>query len=149
MSKDIRNIYFGSIALLLAIIATLNFYAYQFHWYWKFWWFDMIMHTLGGIWVGSFSLWYCFFRKDSAEETLLPLKIHIFYISLATAFIVGAGWELFEFSVDTFITLSRHDPIDTASDLFFDVVGGTLAVIIFFLVYTIWKKVKKQNQIHD
>ncbi len=130
---NIQKIYLGSIGALIAVIAVLNFYAYQFHWYWKFHWFDMIMHTLGGIWVGSFALWYRFFRKGAPLSA--PQKSFVFLLSLAAISVIGVGWELFEFSVDKFIIFSVHDPVDTASDLFFDIVGSILAVFIFFLVY--------------
>lgn len=133
MNRGIQKFYFGSIGALIGLIAILNYYAFQFFWYWKFWWFDMIMHTLGGIWVGSFALWFYFFRKPTDDPS--PSKAFIFSISLAAISIIGVVWELFEFSVDKFITLSRHDPVDTASDLFFDVLGSIFAVFIFFLVY--------------
>lgn len=134
MSNAIQKIYFGSIAVLVACMSILNYFAYQFHWYWEFWWFDMIMHTLGGIFVGSFSLWYYFSRKLKGGAATLD-KSFVLALSLASVSVIGVGWELFEFSVDKFITLSRHDPIDTASDLFFDVAGSIVAVFIFFAVY--------------
>lgn len=146
MMKDMKNYvlraYIGSIGALITLIGVLNYYAYQFHWYWKFHWFDMIMHTLGGIWVGSFTLWYYFLRKKNSSIPA-PNKPFVLVLSLASISVIGVGWELFEFSVDTLITLSQHDPVDTASDLFFDAVGSILAVFIFFLVYNRNKKIER------
>lgn len=143
MKNITPKIHLGSIAALVVCISVLNYSAYQFHWYWKFWWFDMIMHTLGGLFVGSFALQYYFLRKHSASQALVSQKSFVFLLSLASIFVIGVGWELFEFSIDKFITLSRHDPVDTASDLFFDVVGSIIAVFIFFLVYNKDKQIEK------
>lgn len=134
--------YFGGIAALVVLVSVLNYSAYQFHWYWEFWWFDMIMHTLGGIFIASLSLWYYFFRKTEAAQ-IVSLKTRAFVVSFLSVAIIGIGWELFEFSVDTFITFSKHDPVDTSSDLFFDALGGILAVLMFFLVYNKDKQIKK------
>ncbi len=132
----IRRTYFGSIVLLIVLIGILNFYAYQSHWYWEFWWFDMIMHTLGGIWVASCALWFYYFRKTASDKLLqIPQKSSVFFIAIASIFVIGVGWELFEFNLDKFITFSIHDSIDTASDLFFDFLGSILAVFLFFSVY--------------
>ncbi len=133
MNSRIKKSYFGGIVALIVGISILNAFAYEFYWYWKIWWFDMIMHTLGGVWVGSFFLWYYFFRKQT--ENFSRKKRLAFFVALSSVAVIGIGWELFEFSVDTFITLSQHDPVDTASDLFFDILGSVLAVFIFFLVY--------------
>lgn len=145
MNRSIQTFYLGSIGVFIGFIAVLNYYAYQFHWYWEFWWFDIIMHTLGGVWVGSMALWYYYFRKIPPTGIFVPRKSFVFALSLASISVIGVGWELFEFSVDTFITLSRHDPVDTASDLFFDAVGSILAVGIFFLVYNKSKRAGRQN----
>jgi hypothetical protein len=134
MNDSFGKFYFASLCGLIIFIALLNLLAYQFHWYWEFWWFDMIMHTLGGLWVGSCALWYWFFRK-TGNIFPVPQKSFVMAISLAAISVIGVGWEIFEFSVDTFITLSRHDPIDTGSDLFFDIAGATFSTIIFFCVY--------------
>jgi hypothetical protein len=142
MSNTVQKFYIGSIGTLVVLIAVLNYYAYQFYWYWEFWWFDIIMHTLGGIFIASFSLWYYFFSKAEAIQ-IVSLKIRVFMVSLLSIVVVGIGWELFEFSVDTFITLSRHDSVDTASDLFFDALGGSFAVLIFSLMYNRSKRIEK------
>ncbi|MBI2120244.1 MAG: hypothetical protein HYT94_01310 [Parcubacteria group bacterium] len=144
-----KNYFIGTVVLIV-VVAMLNYFAFQFHWYWKFWWFDMIMHTLGGAWVASFALWYRFYRNP-APSAPLPVFPKISALgevvcgkALATALsavlVIGIGWELFEFSVDTFIAFSRHDPVDTASDIFFDVLGSIIAIFIFFLMYNRQKR---------
>jgi hypothetical protein len=119
--------------LIAAAVGILNFYAYQFFWYWKFWWFDIIMHTLCGLWVGAFTLWFLFVLK---RQKRIPYSVKAaFLFAFAGISIIGAGWELFEFSTSAFIFLPRHDPMNTLSDLFFDGVGCLFAVIMFVMLY--------------
>ena len=131
-----RKFYSIFLFVLISLIGVLNFYAYRYHWYWEFWWFDIIMHTLGGIWVGSAAFWFRYFRNPDASK-IIPDKMFVFLLSFAAVSVIGVGWELFEFSMDKFITFKIHDAVNTASDLFFDGMGSILAVFIFLWVYNI------------
>ena len=68
----------------------------------------------------------------------------MFLLSLASVSVIGVGWELFEFSIDKFITFKIHDAVNTASDLFFDGVGSILAVFLFLAVYNVKRKIEKK-----
>jgi len=137
----LRKTYPIFLLLIISTIAVLNFYAYRFHWYWEFWWFDIIMHTLGGIWVASSVLWIRYFRFSSLDALPVSKKSVIFLLALVSVYIVGGGWELFEFSMDKFITFALHDSWNTVSDLFFDGIGSVVAAFIFLSVYN--KKIKQ------
>ncbi len=141
----LRKIYPIFLLLIITTIAVLNFYAYKFHWYWEFWWFDIIMHTLGGLWVASSVLWLRYFRVSFAEISITPKKFSIFLLALFSVYIVGGGWELFEFSMDKFITFAIHNSMNTVSDLFFDGIGGIIAAFLFLSVYTMSKKNRIKN----
>ena len=141
----VRKIYPILLLFLIATIAILNFYAYRFHWYWEFWWFDIVMHTLGGIWVASFALWLRYFRSLAEEPITSPKKVSIFILALVAVYVIGGGWELFEFSLDKFITFKIHDAANTASDLFFDGVGSIVGAILFLSVYNKYKKIENRK----
>jgi len=132
-----RKIYSIFVLVLIVAIAALNFYAYRFHWYWEFWWFDIIMHTLGGLWVASCALWLFHFRSLASEPIIAPKKLSVFILALVAVYVIGGGWELFEFSLDKFITFKINDAVNTASDLFFDGVGSIVGVFLFLSVYNI------------
>ncbi|MCK9351176.1 MAG: hypothetical protein WCT49_01025 [Candidatus Paceibacterota bacterium] len=137
----IRKLYSIFLLILITAICVLNFYAYRFHWYWEFWWFDIVMHTLGGMWVASAALWLRYFRNKDREQAVLRKKFVLFF-SVFSVYVIGIGWELFEFSLDRFITFKIHDAANTASDLFFDGVGGLFAVFLFFAVYNKYMKME-------
>jgi len=121
----------GLVVLLVAIVA-LNFYAYRYHWYWEYRWFDRVMHTLGGICVSSTALWWRYIRPS---VRVIPRLSFVFLFALSAISVVGVGWEIFELSFDTVIIFAIHSASNTASDLFFDGVGSTLGVILFLVLY--------------
>ena len=107
----------------LLFIFVLNAAAIIFHWYMKFFWFDMVTHTLGGMWVGSVALWL--FVSIDEKEKLFDVK-QIFFISLAAVICVGLLWEIYEVGVDMLTNSLSYDFIDGLSDIFFDILGASL-----------------------
>lgn len=108
-------------------IFLMNLTAERLFWYSSIWWFDMVMHFLGGFWVSIFSI-YIF----SYKEVILP----IFRIILFVLFI-GILWEFFEIYSNNYIGGESFDMLDTVSDLFFDLSGGLCAILY------LWKKTQK------
>ena len=106
---------------LVIAIFFLNSMAMKFHWYFTIWWFDMPMHFLGGIFIGLLALAF------SPRRPVLTAFLSVLMI--------GVLWELFEFSLDTFITYNPHNFLDTFSDLVFDLVGGLTASLYFLYNY--------------
>ncbi|MBP6866324.1 MAG: hypothetical protein KBC12_02145 [Candidatus Pacebacteria bacterium] len=110
---------FNRQALLVAIIALVNYGAIKFHWYYSLWWFDMPMHFLGGMWVAMLLAWYLSddrFSTDSVGRVILG------------AFIVGLSWEVFELLLNEQFVQNAYDLPDTLSDIFFDLSGAFTAV---------------------
>jgi len=121
-----RNLFIKLTYLLYTIVA-LHALALYFSWYWSIWWYDIVVHFLGGFWVGGLALWFCFFRKSS-NTTLGNLKVYI--ISILAVIVIGVLWELFEFSLDTFVVFQTNNVLDTISDLAADVAGALTASIL-------------------
>lgn len=141
MTKPLRTTYAIFLIVLAVLIGVLNFYAYEFFWYWRYWWFDILMHTLGGIWVGAFVLWFLFIIQKGKMVQYSARAAFLF--AFAGISVVGAGWELFEFSAKNLIFLPRHDPANTISDLFFDGIGCLFAVIVFVVLYNVNEEKEK------
>ena len=115
------------IFFLVLIIAVLNSIGNSFFLYWKFWWFDIVMHFLGGLWVGLSALWVYFFSgyfKDIKRN-----KKNIFFISLFSVLIIGLGWEVFEYIIK--VNFSDNYISDTVSDLIMDICGSVVAYFLF------------------
>ena len=91
----------------------------KFHWYYSLPWFDMLMHFLGGLWLGLAFVW------------LYPAGTSYLKI-IAGVLLVGIFWEIFELIVNNYFPNEPLDWGDTLSDLSFDMLGGGVAV--FYLI---------------
>ncbi len=122
---------FIKLTIFLYIIAVLHFLALYFSWYWSIWWYDIPMHIMGGFWVGGMVLWlYFLYRKEEIDENINRFRVVM--ISLVATLIIGILWELFEFSLDTFVIFKTNDLVDTASDIINDIIGSLL--ISFYVI---------------
>jgi len=113
--------------VLIFLIATLHILAINFFLYWKFWWFDILLHFLGGLWVGLSFLQFYFFSN------LIKIKkksnLFIFIFSVLTVLFVGLGWEIFEFIIG--VNFSENYWSDTILDLIMDTVGALTVSLLF------------------
>lgn len=98
------------------VFALLHLVAMQLFLYWQFWWFDVLMHTLGGIWIvlGVHVL---------AQLPTLPVRATYPWI-LGTLFVATISWEVFELS------FGLYDPsgyvVDATQDILLAFLGGLL-----------------------
>ena len=91
------------------------------------WWFDMVLHFLGGFWVGCFFI-YLFARRVSL---LNPSSRVIVNVILCVLFI-ALSWEAFEFYVNNMIGRFPFSVSDTTSDVFLGLAGGVCSMLYFF-----------------
>ena len=83
----------------------------------------MIMHFLGGFWVGLI-YFYIFFPQNISFKLISEILIFVLFI--------GVGWEVFEIAVNDVIAQNPFNILDTISDTFFDLSGGAFATLYFF-----------------
>lgn len=125
---------------LIAIILCLHLLANTFYWYVSIPWFDMLMHTLGGVFLAFFAATLApkFLLKNFSLGNMLAI--------LVVVFIVGLGWEAFEYIVQYVIKGSiRLAHIgDSISDMVCDMVGGVIGV---YLVKRIQKRYNARHGI--
>lgn len=111
------------LVLLMFFIFIANNVVWELHWYSSIWWFDMVMHFLGGLWVGLFFL-YIFYAEDQLFKKFLTVFLCVL--------LIGVLWEFFEFFTFNYIGKDPFNALDTVSDIFFDLAGGTFALFYFF-----------------
>jgi hypothetical protein len=91
------------------------------------WWFDMPMHFLGGFFIGLGLIWLLSYKDLNLELSFkLILKI------ILGVLIIGVLWEVFEILVNNMLAQNPFNTLDTISDIFFDLTGGTFAILYFF-----------------
>ena len=103
-------------------VFFLNVIAMKFYWYSSIWWLDMPMHIFGGVFVGLLYFLIFSVRNFSVRDVW---KI------LGWILLIGLGWEFFELFAVNHLMESPFILLDTLSDLFFDLAGGSVAIIYF------------------
>ena len=112
------------IALASAFIAIgAHVIADRFFLYWTVPQIDIPIHMLGGIMAGLFS----------GVALMAAGKSQTWRAIVLGSLIVGIGWELLEVVMHSVDTMRWWYPYDTVKDLIDDMIGGTIA-------YLIWKK---------
>ena len=120
----------------LIILLSLHALATGVYLYYMFWWFDILMHFAGGVWLGSLG-WYILFSSPFSKKISFPSWFGIIIVLMFACF-VGVLWEIFEFSIDSFgiVYFDEKNPIillkDTLLDLSMDMVGAFVSSMIFF-----------------
>jgi len=131
MQRRLQLILFG----IIAVITPLHYCGVIFGWYYAVFWFDILMHIIGGIFIGA--LFVYLFR---VRRNFLKTESVLTFIILGAGFtvLVGVLWEFYEFFMDVVIfkqysLLNTPGEIhfDTLKDLFNDIVGGAIAVSFF------------------
>ena len=100
-----------------------------------FWWWDVLLHTSSGILFGIFGflLVYVLNEEKKIRLNLKPFFVALFSFALANA--VGAIWEIFEYSMDSFFGLNMQSSglADTMWDLIVNLLGSLVVVTLGYL----------------
>ena len=103
--------------------------------YYKFWWWDIVLHTSSGFLLGIVG-WIVLFllnETDRLPKGIRPVFVAFFGVTFAV--FLGVLWEIFEFIVDTMWPhinmMSRETGVDdTMYDLIVNLIG---AIIVGFM----------------
>lgn len=115
--------------LVLAILITLYTVGSRFSLYWFYPQFDLLLHTLSGLWIALVILWLalCFGQINSLKD----FKIKSFLIAFVSAVFVGVMWELLENFFQLVNIYADDYSFNVATDIFTDALGGSLAFLYF------------------
>jgi len=117
------------------LVGVLHLPAVLNDWYFYFWWYDVMMHALGGLAIGflAYAVWRML--EVQSVDTWRALVIQLGFI-LGFVALVGIGWEWAEALVDAIVLprLGMADAqlglTDTMLDLYFDLFGGFVAWLL-------------------
>lgn len=121
------------LALLVCVIAVLHIAAIVFYLYWELWWYDMLLHLLGGVFIVLFVLWIRFFSGYVAVPAHFELG-RAFLFTLFWLLVIGIGWEAFERALGHTWSIEGYW-LDTTIDVAFDIAGGTVGWFYFVRRY--------------
>lgn len=114
----------------MILLGVMHFVAEFFYLYWTFWWFDNVMHFLGGVTGGLIMIWF-FFDSGSFHTDRFSTTNRVIGALLSVLF-VGVLWEIFEykFGVTGFEGERPGYRLDVVFDLTFDFLGALLVSFI-------------------
>lgn len=107
---------------IVAVLAALHITGFNYFLYWRFHWFDILTHLLGGMWAAVFAAWV----QSLRQAKLTPA------FCIVVVLVMGVVWELFETATGS--TYFPSDTLDTIKDLLMDVIGSIAAIILFRLI---------------
>ena len=110
-----------------AILGLLHFIAESFYFYWTVFWFDIMMHFLGGISVSLLTLWLIS-RSKSFENSRNSFLAKLFTV-LVAVLIVSFFWEVLEHLTGTAKALEGYI-LDTTTDTIFALLGATTSTYL-------------------
>ncbi|HEY9480718.1 MAG TPA: hypothetical protein VIR98_00620 [Candidatus Paceibacterota bacterium] len=117
------NRYLAPFFAILVCAAVLNFAGETYRLYDAFWWYDILMHALGGAWAGMLVLWLSRWFGFAVRPRVI----------IGGTLVIGLGWEVMELILG-FMYLSDSNYLsDTALDLCMDVIGSVLVVYAWSL----------------
>lgn len=103
--------------LIAGAVFVLNDIAQTHFLYWRLWWFDIMMHFLGGVAVGGLTVWLALRVRPLISPKALAL------LTLASILVIGVGWEVFEYATGMFDGVDNIVG-DTVLDIIMDIIGA-------------------------
>lgn len=98
------------------------------------------MHFLGGFWTAmAFIYLISAYQFPISKEAFNQNFLSFLIVILSFVALIGIFWEFYEFLNDFFLSSKAYAQImqqgaaDTIADLFFDLLGGTVFIVIFKL----------------
>lgn len=113
------------VALSLLVVFLYFFLGIQRAFFWSVWWWDVLLHFLGGVWVAA--LFSTVVRGTKIPFSLFPC--------VALALLVGGAWEAMEYFGDFPPPVFMSYSLDTAKDLVLDMLGGGFGFLILRRVH--------------
>lgn len=117
--------------IILGFIFASLYLGELNEYYIRFWWWDIMLHTLSGIILGfiGFILIYVLNKDSTVNMALSPWFIAIFSFTFAVT--VGVLWEIFEFAMDAVfgLNMQKSGLVDTMWDLIVDALGALFTSI--------------------
>jgi len=127
--------------LIAAAFIFLSFFLGSARdYYYKFWWWDMVLHTSSGVLLGIIG-WIVLFLLNQTDHIPRGMKPgFVCFFAVTFAALLGELWEVFEFAVDWMwpeVNMMSHETgvTDTMQDLMVDLGGAVLVALMGYAYY--------------
>lgn len=162
-NSDWWTVFIGSLALFLALSPTFFEWKYDIdiptefelviiafvyaslflgeaqQFYFRFWWWDKLLHLGSGIALGfiGFATMYILYKNQRLKASPFLIVVFAFCFSLA----LSSLWEIFEFNMDYWFgtNMQKSGLIDTMLDLIVDTIGALIVAVPGYIYLRIKK----------
>lgn len=115
--------------VVVSALFALTVLAHKHGFYDRFWWYDNMMHTLGGVFLAFLGYRVLARYSQSTEFSHITRTVILF------VFCVGVFWEAYEYAVQLAFPFEHiASPLDSLQDLALDMVGGVLGISFVSLI---------------
>jgi hypothetical protein len=119
----------AAICSLSIMLLILHVAAEIYFFYWTYWWYDIMMHGLGGLVIGALILWILIYEFSSLAQ-FIPLR---FFGTTLLVLCIGIVWEVFEYSIGS----QQYEVFDSYMlDTIMDVAMGVCGALLAFFIST-------------
>ena len=133
----VRIPYEFQLAILLFVFAAL-FLGEVRSYYERFWWWDIVLHTMSGFLLGIFGFLLVYVLNENRRVNLSMRPRFVALFAFVFAVSMGAVWEIFEFLMDRFVGTNMQKPMlgdpsgltDTMWDLIVDTLGAAAIAVL-------------------
>jgi len=137
--KNFLHIPKGLQFIIIAFIFAAMYLGEQQDFYYRFWWWDSMLHLIYGMGMGfiGFVMVYILNKNENIDVVLSPIFIAVFAFSFAVT--IGVFWEIFEFWMDMIfgLNMQKSGLVDTMFDLMEDCIGAFITSTIgYFYIKT-------------
>lgn len=118
------------VLFLLVLLWGLNYLAGVFDLYYMISWYDLFMHSLGGIILGLMGI--ILLRRVPLLQNLTSTQKIIWVI--LCGLLGGIAWEAFEYVQDVYLHTAMQISLrDTLTDIVADTLGAAMVGIVYWL----------------
>lgn len=108
--------------------------------YYKLWWWDIVLHTSSGFLLGivGYLALFVLNGSDKLPKGIRPIFVCTFGVMFAVS--LGVVWEIIEFAIDEFfpsVNMQSRETgvVDTMEDLIVDLIGAIIVAVGGWIYY--------------
>jgi hypothetical protein len=138
---------FNCIAAFFVFLSLFLGSATDF--YYKYWWWDVVLHTGSGFLLGIIGFVALFWlnSSDRIPRGMKPGFVCLFAVTFAVS--LGVLWEIFEFVVDQFTDANMQSTEEGVRDTMYDLIVDTIGAVIVALMGYAYSKSGRYSFIAD
>jgi len=138
--EKLFRVFIPSEFVLLSIIFIFaSLFLGEVHGYYtRFWWWDIVLHSGSGFLLGLIGFLLVYLLNETEEIGIYMKAGFVAFFAFLFAVGIGAFWEIFEFTVDTFFNMNMQKEMlgdasgltDTMWDLIVDTMGALIVSVL-------------------